>query len=120
MRVIAFYLPQFIPISENDQARGNGFTEWTNVVRAKPIFAGRHYEPDLPADLAFYDVRVPEMPEARAGLARTHCVSGFCSHHCMRGRSHPSTSPGAAWRGRNFREGGVYVSTLRCRNSPGF
>jgi len=80
MEVLALYLPQYHPIPENDHWWGPGFTEWTNVTRARPLFRG-HVQPHLPADLGFTDLRVPETREAQADLARRSGVTGFCYWH---------------------------------------
>ena len=79
-RALAFYLPQFHPIPENDAFWGKGFTEWRNVVRAGPRFAG-HEQPHLPADLGFYDLRLAQTRAAQAELARRAGLSGFCWYH---------------------------------------
>ena len=79
-RVIAYYLPQYHPVPENDKFWGKGFTEWTNVANAKPLFKG-HQQPNIPADLGFYDLRLSEVREQQAKLAKEAGIEGFCYWH---------------------------------------
>lgn len=79
-RVIAFYLPQFHPVEVNDKYWGKGFTEWRNVAKARPLFRG-HNEPRIPADLGYYDLRMPEIREQQAAFAEEAGVEGFCYWH---------------------------------------
>lgn len=80
VRIIVFYLPQFHPIPENNHWWGNGFTDWTNVTRARSLFPG-HYQPHVPCDLGFYDLREPETRTAQAKLAEKYQIEGFCYWH---------------------------------------
>ena len=79
-QIIALYLPQFHPTPENDGWYGKGYTEWTNVAKARPLFKG-HEQPKVPADLGFYDLRYPEIKEEQAKLAQEAGVTAFCYYH---------------------------------------
>ena len=81
IRPLAIYLPQFHPIPENDTAWGEGFTEWTNVKNAVPLFDG-HYQPHVPHDsIGYYDLRDPEVLVKQAAMAREHSIYGFAFYH---------------------------------------
>ena len=80
IKPIAIYLPQFHPVAENDIWWGKGFTEWTNVVKVQPRFNG-HYQPHLPADLGFYDLRLEEARIAQEKMASDYGIHGFCYYH---------------------------------------
>lgn len=86
-RVIALYLPQYHPTPSNDKWWGKGFTEWTNVGKAKKYFIG-HEQPKVPADLGYYDLRLPESREAQADLAKEAGVEAFCYYHYWFGNGH--------------------------------
>lgn len=85
--ILAFYLPQYHPTKHNDQWWGKGFTEWTNVAKARKLFIN-HYQPRIPSELGFYDLRLPEIREEQASLAKAAGISGFCYYHYWFSQNH--------------------------------
>lgn len=79
-KIVTFYLPQYHPIHENDQWWGKGFTDWRNVVKGRPRFKG-HYQPQLPSDLGFYDLRLEHTRIDQASLAKSYGIDAFCYYH---------------------------------------
>jgi hypothetical protein len=80
VKLVAFYLPQFHPIEINDRSHGAGFTEWTDVAAARPLYSG-HHQPVQPGELGFYDLRDADIRGAQADLAALHGIDAFCYWH---------------------------------------